>query len=232
MRRLLPIATLLVATCAAQNRLTPQEQSQGWKLLFDGTTTTGWTEVTGLPFPKTWTVADGCLKTIVGPGAFQDIRTVDTYRDFEFQFEWRLAKGGNSGVKYLVQKTDRWQKKGVDGFEARARGFEYQLLDDGVAEEAIKDPKRGTASLYTYFATTPVIKAEPEKFHQSRILVKGNHVEHWYDGAKVLSFDLTDPIVVKGLAAPDGTLKRDTMISLQHHDAEVWFRNIKVRRLE
>ncbi len=225
-------AVLCPAIVQAQNQLTKQEQAAGWKLLFDGSTTTGWTEVTGLPFPKTWTIQDGCLKTIVGPGAFQDIRTVETYRSFEFEFEWKLAKGGNSGVKYMVQKTDRWQKKGVDGFEARARGFEYQLLDDAVAEEAIKDHKRGTASLYTYFAPTPVLQAEPEKFHKSRIVVRGDHVEHWYDGARVLSFEITDPIVVKGFAGADGKLQRDTMISLQHHDAEVWFRNLKIRRLD
>jgi len=223
---------ILATLCAAQNRLTPGEKAAGWQLLFDGTTTAGWSEVTGLPFPATWTVQDGCLKTIVGPGAFQDIRTASTYRNFEFQFEWKLAAGGNSGVKYLVQKTDRWQRKGVEGFEARARGFEYQLLDDAVAEEAIQDPKRGTASLYTHFATKPVIVAEPGRFHQSRILVRGNHVEHWYDGKMVLTFEITDPEVVKGFAGPDGSIIRDTMISLQHHDSEVWFRNLKVRRLD
>ena len=204
-----------------------------WKPLFDGATTAGWLEVTGLDFPQSWTIENGCLKAI--PSAVgQDIRTVETYRSFEMEFEWKLPKGGNSGVKYLVQKTDRWQRKGEEGFQARARGFEYQLLDDASADEAKRDATRGTASLYSYLATTPKVIAEPGKFHQSRIVVKGDHVEHWFDGVKVLEFKITQPEAMKAFeglkSGPE--IKWDTMIALQNHGTEVWFRNLKIRRLD
>jgi hypothetical protein len=188
--------------------------------------------VTGLPFPSSWTIEDGCLKAIPST-ANQDIRTVETYRSFELQFEWKVAKGGNSGVKYLVQKTDRWQRKAEEGFQARARGFEYQLLDDAAAEEAKRDATGGTASLYSYIATNPKVIAEPEKFHQSRIVVKGDHVEHWFDGVRVLEFDVTQSEARKAFESlKGGPVKRDTMIALQNHGSAVWFRNLKIRRLD
>jgi len=162
--------------------------------------TTGWVEVTGLPFPASWTIEHGCLKATPST-ANQDIRTVETYRSFELEFEWKLAKGGNSGVKYLVQKTDRWQKKGEEGFQARARGFEYQLLDDAVAEEVKNDATRRTASLYSYIATKAQVTAEPLKFHHSRIVLRGDHVEHWFDGTKVLEFEATQPEGHEGVSS-------------------------------
>jgi hypothetical protein len=221
--------------CAAQNRLTPQEKAAGWKLLFDGTTTAGWLEVTGLPFPTTsWTIENGCLKALQNPDGIQDIRTAGTYRSFELQFEWKIARNGNSGVKYLVQKTDRWQRKGEKGFQARARGLEYQLTDDSTSAEAKVEPSRGTASLYSYIAPATKVSAAPEVFHQSRIVVKGDHVEHWLNGVKVLSFELSQPELAEAfrkLKAPP-VVNRDTTISLQNHSTDVWFRNIKVRRLE
>ena len=64
----------------------------------------------------------------------QDIRTRETFREFELEFDWMLKADGNSGVKYLVQKVDEWVNK--DGRQARARGLEYQLADDHNADAA------------------------------------------------------------------------------------------------
>src|SRR5882724_6808342 len=87
---------------ADPNRLTEAERQQGWRLLFDGETTTGWEEITGKPFPvNCWTIEDGSLKALVRADGFQDIRTKESFRSFELQFEWKLLKDGNSGVKYL-----------------------------------------------------------------------------------------------------------------------------------
>jgi hypothetical protein len=111
---------------AQPNRLTPAEQAAGWRLLFDGKTTNGWLEITGKPFPSNcWTVEDQSLKALVRTDGFQDIRTADTFDSFEFEFDWKLLKDGNSGVKYLIGKVDEWTNKA--GRQARARGLEYQL---------------------------------------------------------------------------------------------------------
>src|ERR1039458_4889815 len=98
------LAILLPAAAENVNRLTPDEQAAGWTLLFDGVGTGGWLEATGLAFPTTaWTVEDGCLKGFLNRDGIQDIRTVGSYRSFELQFEWKILKDSNSGVKYLVQ---------------------------------------------------------------------------------------------------------------------------------
>ncbi len=120
------IALLLVALphahAAEPNSLTDTERQQGWRLLFDGRTTAGWLEITGKPFPTNcWTVEDASLKAVVRTDGFQDIRTVDTFRSFDLQFDWKMPKDGNSGVKYLIQKVDEWTNAAGRHARPRAR---------------------------------------------------------------------------------------------------------------
>ncbi len=186
--------------------------AQEWEPLFDGVSTRGWLEVTGAPFPASWTIEDGCLTTVRSPEGMHDLRTAGLYRTYEFRFEWKLEAGGNSGVKYRIQKTDRWQKKGETGYQARARGAEYQLLADPKAPA-----NQQTASLYTVHAPVPVKFIAPGVFHESRIVVRTDHVEHWLDGEKVLNYPLAEP-------------SGETFVSLQNHTSKVWFRNLRIRR--
>uniref|UniRef100_Q024G0 3-keto-alpha-glucoside-1,2-lyase/3-keto-2-hydroxy-glucal hydratase domain-containing protein n=1 Tax=Solibacter usitatus (strain Ellin6076) TaxID=234267 RepID=Q024G0_SOLUE len=202
-----------------------------WRTLFDGKTSAGWLEITGKPFPATWTVEDGCLKTSPKPGGMQDIRTVDVFRNFELEFDWKMLADGNSGVKYLVQKVDEWTNK--DGRQARARGLEYQLADDH-NPDAASDPARVAGSLYSVIAPVPKITPKIGEFNHSRLVVNGGHVEHWLNGTKVVEFSTGDAAVQKQLRTlrgKDGELLEEGPISLQNHSSEVWFRGIRVRTL-
>src|ERR1700691_828904 len=79
-------------------------QDQGWHSLFDGSTSKGWAEAAGKAFPThSWTIEDGCLKALARTDGFEDIRTVESFTSFELQFEWKISKLGQSGVKYLIQ---------------------------------------------------------------------------------------------------------------------------------
>src|SRR5580693_6592952 len=184
-------ALLLIALtpgrAAEPNRLTDAERRQGWRLLFDGETTEGWQEITGKPFPANcWTVEDGSLKALVRSDGFQDIRTKESFRSFDLQFDWKILKGGNSGVKYLIQKVDEWTN--AAGRQARARGLEYQLADDADADAA-SDPRRVAASLYSLIAPAPRIPPRIGEFNHSRLVVNGERAEHWLNGTKVVEFD-------------------------------------------
>lgn len=216
------------------NCLSVAEKEAGWVLLFDGTSTQGWLEVTGGTVPAgSWTVEDGCLKAIAGPGGKQDIRTAGAYRDFECEFEWKLPRNGNAGVKYMLQRIDRWQKQGSSGYEARARGLEYQLVDDACSDAG--ESTRVTASLYSALAPTGARPMPLGEFNRSRIVVRGEHVEHWLNGVQVLEFTLSRPEVsqvVKACQSGEGPVLRETAIALQNHTPPVWFRNLKIRHLD
>jgi Domain of Unknown Function (DUF1080) len=233
---LLILLTLPLARAADPNRLTEAERQQGWRLLFDGKTAAGWEEITGKPFPSNcWTIADGSLKALVRSDGAQDIRSIGTFHSFELQFDWKILAGGNSGLKYRIQKVDEWTN--AAGRQARARGLEYQLADDA-DPDAASDPRKVAGSLYSLIAPAPHIPPHIGEFNRSRLLVHGTHVEHWLNGVKVVAFDLASPSVQKLLrndlpkgSPPEVPLAETSPISLQNHRSEAWFRNIKIRVL-
>jgi hypothetical protein len=219
-----------VACAQPQNALTPEEKAAGWVLLFDGRSTAGWREVTGLPFPDTWRIEDSCLRALNPGHGFQDLRTDIEPDSFEFRFEWKIEPGGNSGVKYLVQKADRWTN--AEGLQARARGLEYQLVDN-TSPDAVEQTKR-CGSLYGVIAPTQAAAHAPGQFNQSALMVRGGHVEHWLNGVKVVAFETSDPVVHAAIVdLGKGALSaRRSFISLQNHGTPVWFRNLKLRLLK
>ena len=229
------LAAAALAFGAEPNRLTSAEKAAGWQLLFDGSTTDGWLEISGKPFPRAcWNVEDGCLHAHARDSK-QDIRTAATYRSFDLQFDWKLGANGNSGVKYLIQRTDEWTNQ--TGRQARARGLEYQLADARNSEAS--DPRRTTGALYSLVAPGPALPAAAGEFHHSRIVVRGRHAEHWLDGVKIVEFETTDARVVKLLRADlpkglpaDAPLAEESPISLQNHTADAWFRDLKIKRLD
>ena len=89
---------------AADNQLSAQEKASGWQLLFDGRTFAGWEDPAKKSPPgDSFVIVDGCLKATARPRISEDLFTTDTYRDFELEFEWKIAPAGNSGVKYRIQ---------------------------------------------------------------------------------------------------------------------------------
>jgi hypothetical protein len=215
------------------NRLTPEEEKAGWRLLFDGKVTAGWRGFKNSHFlPERWIIQDGALKSIpTGTGDSHgggDIVTVDTFSDFDLRWEWRISRGGNSGLKYFVTE----ERNGPIAHE-------YQLLDDLVHPDGKIGPHRQTASFYD---VVPPSKDKPLRpvgeWNQSRVLVQGNHVEHWLNGQKVLAYELGSPDLQAAIAKSkfkDVTgfgSKIDGHILLQDHGDEVWFRNIKILSLK
>ena len=212
------------------NTLTDQEKADGWKLLFDGKETTGWRAYAHPDFPaEGWGIEDGCLKSQPG-GQGGDLVTTQQFTDFDLKFEWRISPGGNSGVKYLV-KEGRAGKAGV--------GFEYQVLDDEKNEDARNGPNRQAGALYALIAPSNSKRLKPVgEFNEGEIIVRGNHVEHWLNGAKIVECELGSPALKEAIAHSKFAKitwfgqKRPTVILLQDHGDTVWFRNLKIKELK
>jgi len=214
-------STFAAEPAAAPNTLSATEKADGWRLLFDGQTTQGWRGYRKKEFPKQgWVIEDGCLKKVARVSG-GDIVTEAEFEDFEFAWEWKLPPKANNGVKYLVLES-----------RPGAPGPEYQMIDDTL----MGNPLQKTASFYEVLPPGPNAKPKPMgEWNQSRIVVRGNHVEHWLNGEKVLAYELGSPEVKAGVAkskfknAPGFGEKCRGRILLTDHNDEAWYRNLKVR---
>jgi hypothetical protein len=219
---------------APVNTLSAKEKAAGWKLLFDGKSTKGWRSFKSAPFPADhWVAKEGNL-VCVGGKKVTDIVTEEQFDNFEFAWQWRITPKGNSGLKYLVDEA--MSKKGNDGI-----GFEYQLLDDDLHPDAKKgkDGNRTAGSLYDLIPAAKEKVLNPVgEWNESRLLVDGNHVEHWLNGVKVVSFERASPEMKTRIAESKykdiqgfGEVAKGHLL-LQDHDSEVYFRNMKIRALK
>jgi predicted dehydrogenase len=254
---------LLVENLNLANTLTPEEQQAGWKLLFDGKTMDGWDDPRlKSPAGDAWTIEDGCLKARAHPQITEDLFTKETFRDFELAFDWRISHRGNSGVKYRIQEHLFLAPAARLKFEARVErsfldrvterpdkgqdyviGFEYQVIDDDLNQDARSGLKHTAGALYDMVAPSAKVTKDVGEFNHSRIAVRGNHVEHWMNGIKVVDSALDSSDAIEGMKSRWGIAphvydllatqpKKDCPISLQNHGDQAWFRNIKIHKLE
>ena len=217
----------IAALAADSNTLTDAEKSAGWKLLFDGKSLAGWTSFKKTTPPeKGWDIQDGWLHHIAKAGG-GDIVSAEKYSEFELSWEWRIAEGGNSGLKYFIS----------DDRKGGAVGHEYQMLDDDKHPDGKKGLNRQTAALYDVLDPVNRPVKKPGETNQSRVLVKGMHVEHWLNGAKVLEYELGSDALKAAIAKSKfktvegfGTRFPGRLL-LQDHGDEIFIRNLKLRDL-
>jgi Domain of Unknown Function (DUF1080) len=213
------------ATGDPQPFLTQSEKEAGWRLLFDGRNPDQWRGFGQPDFPaKKWNVENGCLH-LMPHASGGDLVSVDRFTNFELTWEWRIAFGGNSGLKYLINE------------EHGPIGPEYQMIDDLHEEDGTRGPKYVTGSVYDVVGATNVVVKPLSEFNQSRLLVRGKHVEHWLNGRMVLAYELESDAVKAAIATSKFKgkdfygVKVPGRILLQNHGAEVWFRNLRIREL-
>jgi hypothetical protein len=224
------------------NTLTDYEVSKGWRMLWDGKTTEGWRSARAQEFPeKGWEIEDGVLSVLESDGGEStnggDIITRDKFSSFELMLEFKITEGANSGIKYFVDPE-------INKGPGSSIGLEYQILDDKEHPDAQKGVKgnRTLASLYDLIPAGNLSVPGRNKpfrgvgeWNQARLIVKGNHIEHWLNGFKVLEYERNTPMY-RALVAyskykdwPDfGELPRGHIL-LQDHGNLVSFRSIKIR---
>jgi hypothetical protein len=222
------LALCAVSVLTACGSLQQANAQSDWITLFDGKSTDAFRGYKRDSFPnKGWKVENGLLKTIPG-GDVVDLVTKENFENFELQLEWKISPGGNSGVMYHVSEEfkNAWQT-----------GPEMQVLDDSKHKDG-QNPKTSAGALYALIPPTNK-KLEPVgEWNKVRLVVNGNHVEHWLNGVKVVEYELNSPELTKLIAEskfkpfPKFAKEKTGHIDLQNHHDEVWYRNIKVRRLQ
>ncbi|MDB4924772.1 DUF1080 domain-containing protein [Mucilaginibacter sp.] len=225
------VVTTAFSQKAKDNTLTKKEAGEHWKLLFDGSTATGWTTIDGKPVtaaPGAWEVVDGALTLKKGANG-GDIYTADEYGDFEFTADFNIEPATNTGIKYFCYKYNKGGNLGC----------EFQIIDDVLGEDN-KQPNHLLGSLYDVL---PPVEAKkkvnpPGQWNTIRVVAKGKHVEHWVNGVKVLEFTRGSKEYLDGVAAskfnkaePVFGMVDKGRIQLQDHHGPVMFKNIKVRVL-
>ena len=206
------------------NTLTEVEKAAGWRLLFDGTTSTGW-HVYGAGPVTGWEIVDGTLVAL-GQGGGHDIVTDDEFENFELALDWNVSPRANSGIFFNVVE------QGHDAIYAT--GPEYQLIDDEGWPSPLEDWQRTGAN---YAMHPPLVRAARPvgEWNHTRIVVNRGQVEHWLNGAKTAAYELWTPEWEALRAAgkwkdfPAYGRAKKGRLGLQDHGNKVWFRNIKVR---
>jgi hypothetical protein len=225
--------TFFAAQAQGQNELSGTEFTNGWRLLFDGKTSTGWHTYNKKIFGPAWKVIDGTLfcdtSYHVPKGEEGDICTDGIYKDFDLKYEWKIAKDGNSGVMFLVQESPQYSAPYLTGPE-------MQVLDnDGHPDGKIHKHRAG--DLYDLIASSSEPVHKVGEWNQAEIkLVKG-HLTFFLNGVQVVSTTLWDKewdLLVAGSKfskMPGFAKSKSGHIDLQDHQCNVWFRNIKIKEL-
>ncbi len=195
-----------------------------WRTLFDGKSTAGWRGYRSQTVPAGWRVEDGLL-TRAGSGG--DLITTDKFGNFDLALEWKVAPGGNSGVMYRATE---------DAERPYETGIEMQVLDDAKHADG-KSPLTSAGALYGLYPARPGVVKPAGEWNAARVVVNGNHVEHWLNGVKVVEAEIGSPDWNARVAAskfaewPGYGKAREGHIVLQDHGDRVQYRNIRIRAL-
>ena len=220
------------------NTISEREAEEGWKLLWDGKTTNGWRGAKLDKFPeKGWSIEDGILKVHKSGGGEStnggDIVTTRPYKNFMLKVDFKITEGANSGIKYFVD-TDLNKGPGS------AIGCEFQILDDAKHPDA-KLGVNGNRTLGSLYDLIAAPKDKPFRggfFNTAMVVVKGNHVEHWLNGIKIIEYERNNQMWNALVAYskyrdwPNFGNAEEGLILLQDHGDEVWFQNIKIKELK
>lgn len=207
--------------------LAQQTPGVKYEVLFDGENLNQWRGYGGDEIGAGWKIVDDTLM-FDGESGGGDIVTKSAYGNFELVFDWKVAEGANSGVMYRVSLGDP---------APYFSGPEYQILDDDRHADGRKE-LTSAGSLYAMYVPENKKLNAVGEWNSAKIILKGNHVEHWLNGEKVVDAELHSKDWNERLAASKfkdwekfGKNEKGH-IAFQDHGDQVWYRNILIRELE
>ena len=219
------------------NSLTTKEQKEGFKLLFDGNSLQGWRNFNKKAIGTSWVVSEGAilLDAKKDPsGNWQsadggDITTDKEYADFDLRLEWKIEPCGNSGIIYRAVESNQYE-------HAWHTGPEMQIQDDACHPDG-RTEKHQVGDLYDMVGSKYATAKPAGAWNQVRIVVKGNKIEQWLNGRKLVATEVGtkdwNQLIAqsKWKEYPDFGKAKKGHIVLQDHGNRVWFRNIKIKEL-
>lgn len=231
----------------------------GYIVLFDGTSLNGWRGYGKNHIPQRWEIEDGCLHFIgdKNPKALDkngkqkkdrgDLVFGHKFKNCIIEMEWKISKGGNSGIFYLAQETTDPNGKLQSIYYSCP---EYQVLDNVNHPDAKlgKDQNRQAASLYDMIPAKPQNAKPYGEWNKAKIVIENGKITHFQNGVEVLSYNLWTPEWTEMLQQSKfsekerpaafkllnncGGKNHEGLIGLQDHHDDVWYRNIRVKVLK
>jgi hypothetical protein len=204
--------------------MTPDSAGRDWIVLFDGRSLQAWRGFRRESVPAGWQVVSGELTRV---GEAGDLITRDQFGDFELELEWKVTEGGNSGIMYRVTE---------EGEATYETGPEMQVLDDARHKDGATRLTSAGSAYGLYAAPAGVVKPAGE-WNAVRIMVRGDQVEHWLNGTRVVEYRLGSPDWEAKVAAskfsrwPGYGRAASGHIALQDHGDRVAYRDIRIRKL-
>ena len=218
---------------ATTNILTQKEKNEGWKLIFDGSSTAGWHSYGRAASGPSWKVNDGTLyydTTDERKLHDRDLVTNNEYENFDLKYEWKIAPKGNSGLLFDVNEDTLMYR------QTYFTGLEMQIIDNNGHPDA-KNPKHRAGDLYDLIAVSKETVRPLEQFNEAQITLNQGKLDLYLNGTHVVSTTMWDENWNKLVAAskfksmPGFAKTKKGRIALQSHGSMVWFRNVKIREL-
>lgn len=205
-----------------------------WVALFNGHDLQGWRSYNADKPKPGWIVEDGAIVLDVDDDTDEmtggDLITQDQYENFELELEWKISRGGNSGIFYGVRE---FPEQDV----AYMTGIEMQVLDDDGHPDG-KNLKTSAGACYALYAPNERAARPVGEYNRVRLVVDNGHVEHWLNGKRIVQYDIgsddwNERVKNSKFADWEHFAEfRKGYIGLQDHSDKVWFRNIRVRELK
>ena len=235
---LVSLFTIIVVICCSFMNSSDQTRYEkgGWISLFNGKTTKGWHSYGKSTPGRSWIVDHGTLHLDasnksgwqVSDGG--DICTEMEFENYDLQVEWKISKNGNSGIIFNVHEdTSKFQYCWMTGPE-------MQVLDnDGHSDGKI--PKHRAGDLYDLIKCKKETVKPVGEWNKAEIIADKGSLKLFLNGTLVVETTMWDDNWRKMIASSKfkawpgfGTFKKGR-IALQDHGNDVWFRNIRIRKL-